>query len=191
MGCTPTDARGGKIRVSGVKIVDNIILIGMPASGKSTAGKALAQALNMDFLDVDRVIEAREGGLLQTVLDRLGIEDFLDAERDAICSLDCRATVVAPGGSCVYRRESVEHMRGMGTVVYLRLSLDEVERRLNNLATRGVALAPGQTIADLYAFRTPLYEQCAHITVTADGQSPAETVERIKQALAARNSAHF
>lgn len=169
-----------------MRIVDNIILIGMPASGKSTVGKLLAEALAMDFVDVDKVIETREGGQLQAVLDRLGLEDFLDAERDAICSLDCRNTVVAPGGSCVYRQQAVEHMRALGTVVYLQLSLEEIVARLNNLATRGVALAPGQTLADLYAFRTPLYETCAHITVSADGRSPEETVEIVKQALAAR-----
>lgn len=163
----------------------------MPASGKSTAGRLLAEKLGMDFVDVDRVIEAREGGRLQEVLDRLGLEDFLDAERDAVCSLDCRNTVVAPGGSCVYREAAVEHMRALGTVVYLQVSLAEVAARLDNLATRGVALAPGQTLAGLYAFRAPLYEKCAHITVSADGRSPEDTAETIRQALAARQRAQF
>ena len=174
-----------------MRIVDNIILIGMPASGKSTVGRLLAEELGMDFVDVDKVIEAREGEPLQRVLDRLGLEEFLDAEFAAICALDCRGTVVSPGGSCVYRQRAAEHMRALGTVVYLRLSLEEIETRLNNLATRGVALAPGQTLADLYAFRTPLYENCAHITVSADGRSPEDTVRLVKQALAARERAQI
>lgn len=170
-----------------MKIVDNIILIGMPASGKSTVGRGLAAELGMAFLDVDKAIEQCHGAPLQQVLDTLGMEAFLDAERDAICALQCSGTVVAPGGSCVYREEAVRAMQALGTVVYLRLSLPEIEGRLNNLSSRGVALAPGQTMADLYAFRTPLYERCAHISVTADGQGPAETVESVKQALAAHS----
>ena len=167
--------------------MDNIILIGMPASGKSTVGRLLAEELGMDFVDVDKVIEAREREPLQQVLDRLGLEEFLDAECAAICSLDCRGAVVAPGGSCIYREAAISHMRELGTVIYLQLSLEEIEARLNNLATRGVALGPGQTIADLYRFRTPRYERCAHITVPADGQSPVETTEAVKCALAAHD----
>ena len=168
--------------------MDNIILIGMPGSGKSTVGVVLAKALGLRFLDVDLLIQEREGALLQQLIDRQGVERFLDLEKDAICSLDCRGTVVAPGGSCVCREEAIAHMRRLGTVVYLRLSLPEVEGRITNLATRGIALEPGQTIADVYQYRAPLYERCAHLTVPADGQSLADTVEAVKQALAAWNS---
>lgn len=166
--------------------MDNIILIGMPGSGKSSVGVVLAKALGYRFLDVDLLIQEREGALLQELLDRDGVERFLDMERDAICSVDCRRTVVAPGGSCVCREEAVAHMRRLGTVVYLKLSLEEVESRIHNLATRGIALQPGQTIADVYEYRTPLYERCAHITVPADGQSLAGTVEAVRKAIAPR-----
>ena len=164
--------------------MDNIILIGMPGSGKSTVGVVLAKALGMDFLDVDLLIQAREGALLQTLIDTRGGERFLDLERDAVCSLDCRGTVVAPGGSCVCREESIAHMRGLGTVVYLELSPEEAEGRVRNLATRGIALSPGQTLADVYRYRAPLYRRCAHLTVPCGGQSLAETVESVKEALA-------
>ena len=115
------------------------------------------------------------------------VERFLDLERDVLCSVDCARSVIAPGGSCVCREASIAHMRQLGTVVYLELSLPEVERRIHNLATRGIALSPGQTIADVYAYRTPLYERCAHLTVPAGGQSLSETVEAVKTALARRN----
>lgn len=166
--------------------MDNVILIGMPGSGKSSVGVVLAKALGYRFLDVDLLIQEREGALLQEILDRHGVDHFLDVERDAICSVDCRRTVVAPGGSCVCREEAVAHMRRLGTVVYLKLSLSEVEGRIHNLATRGIALEPGQTIPDVYDYRTPLYERCAHITVPADGQSLAETVYAVQAALARR-----
>ena len=166
--------------------MDNIILIGMPGSGKSSVGVVLAKALGLRFLDVDLLIQEREGALLQEILNERGVDRFLDVERDAICSVDCRHTVVAPGGSCVCREESIAHMRRLGTVVYLKLSLEEVEGRIHNLATRGIALSPGETIADVYEYRTPLYERCAHLTVPADGQSLAGTVEAVKKVLAAR-----
>lgn len=163
--------------------MDNIILIGMPGSGKSTVGVVLAKALGLRFLDVDLLIQEREGALLQDLIDSRGVEPFLDLERDAVCSLDCRGTVVAPGGSCVCREDSIAHMRRLGTVVYLKLSLEAVTGRIRNMASRGIALSPGQTLADVYQYRAPLYERCAHITVPAGGQSLAETIEAVKNAL--------
>lgn len=168
--------------------MDNLILIGMPGSGKSTVGVVLAKALGLRFLDVDLLIQEREGALLQELIDQRGVDRFLDLERDAILSLDCRGTVVAPGGSCVCREESIAGLRRLGTVVYLQLPLEDVAGRIHNLASRGIALSPGQTLADVYRIRVPLYERCAHITVPAGGQSLAETVEAVKQALAADQS---
>ncbi len=162
--------------------MDNIILIGMPGSGKSTVGVVLAKAMGLRFLDVDLLIQEREGALLQRLIDSRGVERFLDLERDAIRALDCRGTVIAPGGSCVCREESIAHMRRLGTVVYLKLSLEEVTGRIRNLSSRGIALQPGQTLADVYQYRAPLYERCAHITVPVRGQSLMETVEAVKEA---------
>ena len=168
--------------------MDNIVLIGMPGSGKSTVGVVLAKALGLRFVDVDLLIQEREGALLQQLIDARGVERFLDLERDAICSLDCRGAVIAPGGSCVCREESTAHMRGLGTVVYLQLPLEEVAGRIHNLSSRGIAFSPGQTLADVYKYRAPLYERCAHITVPIRGQSLAETVEAVKKALARRSA---
>ena len=165
--------------------MDNIILIGMPGSGKSTVGVVLAKALGLGFVDVDLLLQEREGALLQELIDRFGVERFLDLERDAILSLNCRGTVVAPGGSCVCREESVAHMRSLGTVVYLSLPLEDAAGRIRNLASRGIDLSPGQTLADVYRYRAPLYEKCAHITVPAAGRSLPETVQDVKNALAA------
>ena len=116
--------------------MDDIILIGMPGSGKSTVGVVLAKALGMEFLDVDLLIQQREGALLQALIDGRGVERFLDLERDAICSLDCRGTVVAPGGSCVCRAESIAHMRELGTVVYLELPLEDVAGQIGRASWR-------------------------------------------------------
>lgn len=168
--------------------MDNIILIGMPGSGKSSVGVVLAKALGCRFLDADLLIQEREGALLQEILDRRGLEPFLDLEGEVLRSIRCRRTVIAPGGSCVCRAGAMEHLRSLGTVVYLQLSLSEVEARICNLATRGIALAPGQTIVDVYEYRVPLYQRYADLTVRADGQTLTGTVEAVKQALAVYQS---
>lgn len=164
-------------------------MIGMPGSGKSSVGVVLAKALGYSFVDADLVIQKREGALLQDILNSRGVEAFLDAESEAIRSIDCRRTVIAPGGSCVCREDAMEHLKKLGTVVYLQLSLEEIISRIHNLASRGIALQPGQTIADVYNYRVPLYERYADETVFADGQSLSDTVEAVKEALAAQSRA--
>ena len=142
-----------------------VTLIGMPGSGKSTVGVLLAKALGFDFLDTDLLLQRREGMYLQDILERRGIEAFLDAEEAAVRSLTCQNTVIAPGGSVVCRRGAMEHLRALGPVLYLRVPLPELERRVNNITTRGIAMAPGQTLGDVYARRAPLYEQYAGAVV--------------------------
>ena len=112
------------------------------------------------------------------------MERFLNLERDAILSLDCRGTVIAPGGSCVCREASIAHMRELGTAVYLKLSLEEITGRIRNLSTRGIALAPGQTLADVMAYRAPLYRKYADLIVDCPaGQELAETARIVKERL--------
>ena len=156
----------------------------MPGSGKSTVGVLLAKALGFGFLDVDLLIQQREGALLQQLLDRLGTPAFLDAEEKAVLSLRCRSHVIAPGGSAVCRPAAAEHLRALGTVVYLRTPLAELERRIRNLATRGIAMEPGQTLGDVLAARAPLYEKYADLTVDCPaGRRIDETVRLVLDAL--------
>ena len=163
--------------------MDNIILIGMPGAGKSTVGVLLAKTLGYAFLDTALVIQQREGALLQPLVDSLGVEAFLDVEADAICSVECRGTVIAPGGSAVCRERAMSHLRALGRIVYLHLPLEELERRLSNISTRGIAMAPGETLADLFARRAPLYRTYADLTVDVGRQSLEETVALVLRAL--------
>ena len=163
--------------------MDNVTLIGMPGSGKSTVGVVLAKALGYRFLDADLLIQEREGALLQTILDTRGLDAFLDAERDAIRSISCRRTVIAPGGSCVLREESMAHLKGLGRVLYLRLGYGELERRIFNLDSRGIAFAPGQGLAEVYAQRVPLYARWADATVDVEGQTLQQTVAAVTAAV--------
>lgn len=163
--------------------MENLTLIGMPGSGKSTVGVVLAKTLGFSFLDVDLVIQERQGALLQELLDRFGDQGFLDLEGDTIRSLTPHRTVLAPGGSCVLRAGAMEHLKSLGPIVYLRLSYPALEGRIHNLATRGIAFAPGQTLKDVYDQRCPLYERWADVTVDADGQRLEATLAAVRAAV--------
>lgn len=159
---------------------NNVTLIGMPGSGKSTVGVLLAKALGYQFIDTDLVIQRREGALLQDILDQRGVEAFLDAEEAAVRALDCSGVVIAPGGSVVCRPGGMARLKELGEVVYLHVPLAELERRVDNMTTRGIAMAPGQTLADVFAHREPLYRQYADVTVEVrPGAGLEETVAAV------------
>lgn len=158
--------------------MNNVVLIGMPGSGKSTVGVLLAKALGFGFLDVDLVIQQNEGALLQDILDRRGLEAFMDAEEQAVCSVNCQRHIIAPGGSAILREKAAEHLRALGPVVYLRVPLEELNGRIRNLSTRGIAMKPSQTLADVMAYREPFYEKYADLIIDCPvGQSLAQTTQ--------------
>ena len=163
--------------------MDNITLIGMPGAGKSTVGVLLAKTLGYDFVDADLVLQKQEGELLQTLVDRLGQEGFYAAEEAVICSLECHQTVIAPGGSAVCEPRAMNRLKELGPVVYLELPVEELKRRLGNISTRGIVMAPGQTLSDLMAQRTPLYRHYADFTVPVAGQTLEESVAAVLRAL--------
>lgn len=164
----------------------NITLIGMPGSGKSTVGVLLAKALGFGFLDTDLVIQQQEGALLQDILDRRGVPYFLDAEERAVRSVQCDHHVIAPGGSVVCREGAISHLKAMGPVIYLRVPLEELKRRIHNLDSRGIALEPGQTLDDILTIRAPLYETYADYIVDAlPGQELAQSVAQVLELVSA------
>ena len=168
------------------KTVYNITLIGMPGSGKSTVGVLLAKALGFGFLDTDLVIQQQEGALLQDILDRRGVPYFLDAEERAVRSVQCDHHVIAPGGSVVCREGAINHLKAMGPVIYLRVPLEELKRRIHNLDSRGIALEPGQTLDDILTIRAPLYETYADYIVDAlPGQELAQSVAQVLELVSA------
>ena len=167
-----------------MKEKSNIVLIGMAASGKSTTGVVLAKTLGKNFIDTDLYIQQRTGKTLQEVLDEDGIDAFKEVEEDILTSLEAQNSVISTGGSAVYYPKSMENLKNDGIVVYLNASHDEIERRLNNIKTRGVILEDGQTIADLYELRRPMYEKYADITISVDEITLEEAVESIALSLA-------
>ena len=166
----------------------NLVLIGMPGVGKSTLGVLLAKQTARDFVDTDVVLQARAGRRLQDILDAHGPEGFRRLEEEAVCGLHCTRTVIATGGSVVYGERAMRHLAAAGLVVLLELPLPALEARLANLPTRGVVRVPGQSLADVFAERQPLYARWADVAVACAGLGHEAAVARILTAVAAEGS---
>ena len=161
---------------------ENIILIGMPGSGKSTCGVLAAKALLKNFFDTDLLFQGLEEKRLQDIIDDDGIEYFLSAEERAILALDINATVVATGGSVVYSDKSMEHLKKSGKVIYLHLSYDTMVDRIKNITTRGVVVKEGDSLEDMYNERLPMYQKWADVVINCDNNTVEQTVEKIVKA---------
>ena len=140
--------------------MNNVTLIGMPGSGKSTIGVILAKALRYEFLDSDLLIQKQEKRKLSEIIEQDGPEKFKEIENQVNADIHVTDTVIAPGGSVIYCDEAMEHLKSIGKVIYLKLSLESLSKRLGNLKGRGVLLKDGQSLKDLYEERVPLYEKC-------------------------------
>ncbi len=166
---------------------NNITLIGMPASGKSTVGVLLAKRLGFSFVDVDILIQEKEKRLLKEIIADVGDDGFMEIENRVNAELDVERSVIAPGGSVIYGKEAMEHLKDISTVVYLKLSYEDVKERLGDLVDRGVVLKNGMSLLDLYNERVPYYEKYADITVDETGvESAGDTVDILRKMMEER-----
>ena len=161
----------------------NITLIGMPGAGKSTVGVVLAKRIGMDFVDTDLIIQKEYNKTLSEIIDAKGIEGFKKVENDVISKLELDNTIIATGGSAVYGKEAMKHLRDISKVVYIELSEENIEDRLGDLNERGVVLEDGETLQELYDERIPLYKKYAHIIVNADDMVLREVVKNIEKVI--------
>ena len=157
----------------------NVVLIGMPGCGKSTCGVLAAKALCKDFVDTDLVIQQREKKSLQTIINEEGNDRFAAAEESALLSLDAENAVIATGGSAVYSRRGMEHLKANATLLYLRISFDTMMNRIKNMSSRGILLRDGETIEAMYEERGALYEAYADRIIDCDGREIEDTVSEI------------
>lgn len=158
---------------------DNIVLIGMPGVGKSTIGVILAKVLGYQFTDADLLIQKQEGKLLRDIIEEVGTDGFIEVENRVNASIETSRTIIATGGSVVYGKEAMEHLKRIGTVVYLSVPYTTLEKRLADIKGRGVVLKEGQNLKDLFEERTPLYEYYADIEISEDNLGVEETVDKL------------
>ncbi len=161
----------------------NVVLIGMPASGKSTCGVIAAKVLLKNFFDTDLLVQGLEQSRLQELIDTRGTDYFFEAEEKAILSLKLEATVIATGGSVIYSEKAMQHLKSLGKVIYLRMSYEKMLERINDLTTRGIVVKKGTTLLDMYNERIPLYEKYADCIIDCDRNTVEETVEEIIKAI--------
>lgn len=163
----------------------NIILVGMPWSGKSTLGVVLAKLLARPFLDTDILIQTGEKRPLQTIIDQEGANALQKKEEGYVLALNCRGQVIATGGSVVYSHAAISHLKQNGCCIYLQVPLSEIEARATSIEDRGLVRKPGQTLASLYAERTLLYERYADIIVPCEDMNQAEVLEKLMKKITA------
>jgi shikimate kinase len=159
--------------------MNNITLIGMPGVGKSTLGVVLAKVLGYEFLDSDLLIQKQEKKKLYEIIAESGTDGFQEIENRVNASIDTDQSVIATGGSVVYCKDAMEHLKSIGKVVYLEISLQALHKRLGNLEKRGVVLKDGQTLADLYKERIPLYEKYADLVINLEGKDLEASLQEI------------
>lgn len=163
----------------GLEKMKNLILIGMPASGKSTVGVVVAKRIGYEFVDTDLLIQKQEKRLLKDIIETEGNARFLEIENQVNLELDCERAVISPGGSVVYCEEAMQHFKEIGTIVYLKVSFEEIQKRISNLKGRGVVLREGQSFLEVYEERTRLFEKYADYTVVEHGNTLDETIEQV------------
>lgn len=159
--------------------MNNIVLIGMPGSGKSTIGVVLAKKLGYHFLDSDLLIQDKYDKTLEQLIDEHGDAGFIQIENDVNKSIHVEQTVIATGGSAIYGEEAMQHLKEIGTVIYLEVSLSELEERLGSLKERGVVSNGCGTVDEILQDRRTLYRKYADITMHQDNKRLRESVEEL------------
>lgn len=157
----------------------NIVLIGMPGSGKSTVGIILAKRTSKDFIDTDVLIQTREGRTLQDIVDNDGHMVLREIEEKVLLSIDADNHVISTGGSAAYSKPAMMHLRSKGVVVFLHADLQTLRNRIGNFETRGLAKKADQTFEDLFEERLSLYTQFADVTVESGGFTQEEVCTEI------------
>ncbi len=157
----------------------NIVLIGMPGSGKSTVGIILAKMTSRDFIDTDVLIQVSQGRALQDIVDHDGYIVLRQIEEKELLALNCRNHIIATGGSAVYGPKAMEHLKSNGIIVFIDVDLHTLESRVSDYKSRGLAKPPDQSFAELFEERLKLYRQYADVTIHAANLSQEEVCEKI------------
>ena len=161
----------------------NLTLIGMPGAGKSTVGIILAKNLSFGFIDTDVLIQINQQKSLQQILDESDHLNLRGIEEHEIMNLNIRSHVIATGGSAAYSTNAMSHLLNISKVIFLEASFEEIERRIHNFKTRGIAKTVDQTFRDLYDERQSLYKKYADIIIDCNRSDQEEIAMRIAESI--------
>ena len=161
----------------------NLVMVGMPAAGKSTIGVLLAKEMSLDFLDVDVYMQGQEGRRLQEIIDNDGIEIFSKMEDAYLQKINVSDTIISTGGSAIYARDGMKSLKRRGVVVFLKINMKTLEERLGDFSSRGVVMREDQTFEDLFIERNKLYAAEADEVIECDGKSQEVLVKEIIERL--------
>ena len=167
---------------------NNIILTGMPGAGKSTIGVLLAKETGKAFVDTDILIQTREGKTLQTILDDTDYLTLRQIEESVLLTLSQGNQVIATGGSAVYSKPGMRHLKKNASIVFLDVPIAQLLLRIDNFDTRGIARGPDQSFQSLFDEREVLYREYADITIHCGHLPPAEIVRQIISCLQKLNA---
>jgi len=148
---------------------NNIILIGMPGSGKTTIGKLLANMLDYKFIDSDQLIVEKLGKTPRQVVEEKGREYFLDIQDGVVLEIKKSNCVFATGGGIVHSDLAMNHLKAIGFIIYLKTKFQIIEERMD--ADRKLVRTDG-TLLDLYNERDPLYNRYADAILDCDSTNP-------------------
>lgn len=161
---------------------DNVVLIGFMGSGKSEAGKALADAMQMEFLDLDERIEKVSGETIPAIFEKQGEVGFRKIESEQLGSLkQVNHTVISTGGGIVTVRENHKPLRDLGPVIWLKVELATILARLDSDAHRPLLPKENRTlkVKEMLSEREPLYRQVADGMIETDNLSIDVVVRRV------------
>ena len=163
------------MKVSQIK--NSLIFIGMPGSGKSTIGVQLAKRLHLSFIDSDLLIQENKQQKLQCILNTQGYQALRNIEEQTLLALNLNRHLVSTGGSAIYSDKAMQHLKAQGLIIYLKVSFNEIRKRIDNEDQRGIARPDGQTLKEVYHERQPLYKQYADITIDNEKHVPLTLIE--------------
>ena len=160
--------------------MNNIILVGMPGSGKTTVANAYKEKYGKQVFDTDSYIESIHGKI-SDIFEKFGEEYFRKLETDAVRKL-CKNdnALISTGGGCVMREENVRIFKSSGKIVYLKAKQDTILKRLEGDTSRPLLAGnKAERLTQLFEKRAPVYESVADIIVDTDGLTPQEIIEEI------------
>lgn len=164
--------------------MDNIILTGYMGSGKTTAGKCVAEQNGYTFADTDELIEKQQQRSISEIFASDGEQAFRNMETELLKKLIADGNgnlVISTGGGMPVREENRPLLSRLGKVVYLKADPQTIYNRIKGDLTRPLLQCgnPGEKIKEMLAVRGPIYEQTASVIIEVDGLKPSDVAEEI------------